>query len=572
MTSRVVQSVAHLGFARNLGGGREGQPTAGVLRAERGSNRSDRSMRASRSSGRSSGRTSGRTTGRDSGRTSGRTSGRNAGGKSGGWMQKSLGVPARFMEPRVQLCVVVAFLVLFGLVMVYSASSIEAMNELGRSTYYFERQLVLALVGTFFIWLEVRLGYHAICTTWFKALWAFMTGLLLLTAALGIAGGGAVRWISIFGFSFQPSEFAKIGIVVTFAILCQRYYEERSITLKQLLAYTALGVGLPLLLIIKQPDKGTTLIMVLTLFVMLSTTGLKLKPMIPFFVIIMIAALVLALHDDYSRARVLTMLDPWRDRFGDGYQVTQGFIAFGNGGLFGRGIGQSMQKYSFLPEAHNDFIFAVVGEECGLVGTSLVVLAFIAIIWLSYKIARNAPDLSGKLIASGAASVLGIQFLVNVGGILGLSPMTGKPLPFLSYGGSSILSCLMLVGLILAVSEESVLPETVYDRARGRISLTTGGGSAQSGYNEGVPGTELGRRRGFTLLPGGATSARRPDRIDLGPSSTDRLRGKDVGPTVRRGSGRSSSRPRSRRLASLDHARTRHVSARGCDNQQSFMS
>lgn len=537
MTSRAIHRSTSFQFAQSFDGSREEPGFARTSRASR-SERSSRTTDSARSSRSGSSIRSTR---------SGRPARSGQDSKGSGWMQKTLGVPARFMEPRVQLMVVVILLVLFGLVMVYSASSIEAMNEIGQPAYYLIRQLALAAAGFVFIAIEVRVGYHNLCGRFFKPLWAVMTFFLLLTAALGIAGGGAVRWIRIAGIGFQPSEFAKVGIVVTFALICQRFFEDKTINFKQFLIYVALGIGIPLALIIKQPDKGTTLIMCLTLFVMLSTTGMKLKPLLPVFIVFAIAALALGLHDDYSRARIMTMFDPWSDRFGAGYQVTQGFIAFGNGGLFGRGIGQSMQKYSFLPEAHNDFIFAVVGEECGLVGTVVVVLAFVAILWLSFKIARNAPDLCGKLVASGAASVLCIQFLINVGGILGLTPMTGKPLPFLSYGGSSILSCLILVGLIISVSESSVLPETTYDRARGRMSLTAGGGSAQSGYNEGGGVSDFGRKKDFTVFSGGASGARRPERINLGPSSAERLRTSDGGPQVRNRTSRGSSRPRTRR-------------------------
>lgn len=444
-----------------------------------------------------------------------------------GWQ----GVPARFMRPRVGLLITTTFLVLFGLVMVYSASSVESLSENGSASYYVIRQGALTVFGAAGMYAMIRIGYHSLCEHWLKVLWLGIFMLLCLTKVLGLAGGGAVRWLKIAGFTVQPSEFAKLTLVMSFAVLCQRYFEDHSIDTRRFTLAIGLTIVLPLLLIAVQPDKGTTIIIVFTLFVMLMLSGFPLKPLLGGAAVAIALAFVVIMGDSYSRERVLTALDPWSDPYNTGYQLIQGFIAFGNGGLFGVGIGQSSQKYSFLPEAHNDFIFAVVGEECGLVGTLLVVAAFIALVYFGFKIARYAPDLSGKLIAAGSTTILGFQFLVNVCGILGITPMTGKPLPFLSYGGTAMLSCLWLVGLILAVSEESVLPETIYDKARGRISLTSGGGTRQQGYSETYTGTEVSQKSGFTLLSGGASNKR--ERIDLGPSATDRLRSKDSPRTSR---------------------------------------
>ena len=238
-----------------------------------------------------------------------------------------------------------------------------------------------------------------------------------------------------------------------------------------------------------------------------------------------IILLVMILRDDYSRQRVITMLFPESDPFGAGYQIIQGYYAFGNGGLFGVGIWLSRQKYSYLPEAHNDFIFAIIGEELGLLGTVFVCLLFVLFVWAAIQIAQYSNDLWGKLIAAGCGSLIAVQFLVNVCGVTGMVPLTGKPLPFLSYGGSSVLSCFILVGLILSVSNHSDLPETVHDVQRAQL------GEAPSRT----------RKEAFVLMDGGAAPSR-PRRVDLGPSASDRLRG------ARSGSSRgSSSRGKRRR-------------------------
>ena len=240
-----------------------------------------------------------------------------------------------------------------------------------------------------------------------------------------------------------------------------------------------------------------------------------------------IAAIVaLALRDSYSRARIMTMINPWVDEYGDGYQLIQGFYAFGSGGIFGVGLGTSRQKYSYLPMAHNDFIFAVIGEELGLVGTLCVLLAFFCLVWLGFRIARTAPDPSGTLIASGCVSLLAIQLLVNVCGVLGIIPLSGKPVPFISYGGSSIMSSLLLVGLVVSVSRASeaasaasafVVHEGGYSPRGFRVIE----GGARNTPEDLRASRELQRSLGNARVSYNANGLRR---IDLGPSASDRLR------------------------------------------------
>ena len=173
----------------------------------------------------------------------------------------------------------------------------------------------------------------------------------------------------------------------------------------------------------------------------------------------------------------MAMLDPWSDPYNNGYQLIQGFYAFGAGGLFGVGIGMSKQKYNYLPFAHNDFIFAVIGEECGVVGTVGMLAGFAVLLWAGYRIAINAPDLAGRLVAMGCSSILVIQMLLNVCGVIGIFPLSGKPIPFVSYGGSSIMSSIMIVGLIFSVSKESRMPLSEYDERRSAWSVTAAQGT-----------------------------------------------------------------------------------------------
>ena len=445
------------------------------------------------------------------------------------------------MRPRLLLLATTCVLVLFGLLMIFSASSVTALSTYGDAAYFLERQALLVLVGAVAAVLIARFDYHVFSDNLLIIIWLASVLMLAAVVLMGFASHGATRWISIFGMSVQPSEFAKVTIVLTGANICQRYAEDSTLDFSHATGLFAVGVGLPLLLILIQPDKGTTIIVGATLLVMLYLVGIPGKLLGAMVFIAFGAALLLALKDDYSRARVLTMLDPWEDPYGNGYQLIQGWYAFGSGGLLGVGIGMSRQKYSYLPEAHNDFIFAVIGEECGLIGTAGVVAGFALFVYAGIQISRYAPDLSGRLIAAGCTSLIAIQFLVNVLGVLGIMPMTGKPLPFLSYGGSSIVACLMLVGMIVSVSKASSLPETIHDRRRASVHVADDASARASG--------DGGGNGLFHVFSGGhetssAPPRQRPRRIDLGPSASERLRDQNSGPRVRGGSGRSSSKRR----------------------------
>jgi len=417
--------------------------------------------------------------------------------------------PSRFMAPRLALVLATFALVAIGLLMIFSASSVSALDDMGDPAYFLKRQAIFVAVGVAAAAIIAHFDYHLWSHTFVWPLWMGVIFLLMLTAVVGIATKGATRWVEIAGFRFQPSEFAKPVVILMAASLLQSIFEEGAYSFERSVGMMAVGVGIPLLLIVIQPDKGTTLIIGATVFVMAILAGFPIAYTIPVIAGAGIVALVIALGDEYSRLRILTMLDPWKDPFGNGYQLIQGFYAFGSGGLTGVGLGLSRQKYAYLPEAHNDFIYAIIGEELGLVGTLGVLLLFAVIIWAGYRIARYAPDLTGTLVSAGAASLLGIQLFINVMGVLGLFPLSGKPLPFVSYGGSAIMSSLMLVGLMVSVSRSSSLPETEHDVRRRQMTVREGGPSPAPV---------------FKVLDGGNPRGGR-ERIDLGPSPAERLRG-----------------------------------------------
>lgn len=473
-------------------------------------------------------------------------------------------IPERFMQPRLVLLVSTAILVCFGLVMIYSASSISAMTseDMGYNPFYYvQRQLGFAAAGVALAFIVSRIDYRAVVRNLQVPIWVVTIGMLaiIFTPIAGADAYGATRWISIGPFSFQPSEFAKITILISVSYLAQQYFIDQTIDQMEFFKKFAIAALAPLLLILAQPDKGSTLIIVGTLLVIGYLADVDRRVLATIAVAGFIGFAFLSLKDDYSRARVVTMLNPWADYYGAGYQLAQGFYAFGSGGIFGVGFGFSRQKYSYLPMAHNDFIFAVIGEELGFIGVLGLLVVFGALVWAGFKIARYAPDLTGRLIAAGCTSMFIIQAFVNIGGVLGLLPLSGKPLPFISYGGSTIMSSILMVGLLMSVSRQSRLPETEYDRQRASWSIAeeqdtfdapgfAGLTMVDGGVGVGMPLPRSSRPKSSAQssarpsrgvlrsrddgAPQGriTTDASGRRRIDLGPSASDRLRGNSTRP------------------------------------------
>ena len=468
-------------------------------------------------------------------------------------------IPERFMQPRLVLLVSTAILVCFGLVMIYSASSISAMTseDMGYNPFYYvQRQLGFAAAGVALAFIVSRIDYRAVVRNLQVPIWIVTIGMLaiIFTPIAGADAYGATRWISIGPFSFQPSEFAKITVLISVSYLAQQYFIDQTIDQMEFFKKFAIAALVPLVLILAQPDKGSTLIIVGTLLVIGYLADVDRRVLATIAVAGFIGFAFLSLKDDYSRARVVTMLNPWADYYGAGYQLAQGFYAFGSGGIFGVGFGFSRQKYSYLPMAHNDFIFAVIGEELGFIGVLGLLAVFGALVWAGFKIARYAPDLTGRLIAAGCTSMFIIQAFVNIGGVLGLLPLSGKPLPFISYGGSTIMSSILMVGLLMSVSRQSRLPETEYDRQRASWSIAeeqdtfdapgfAGLTMVDGGVGVGMPLPRSSRPKSSAQssarpsrgvlrsrdddAPQGriTTDASGRRRIDLGPSASDRLRG-----------------------------------------------
>ncbi len=443
-----------------------------------------------------------------------------------------LGTPSRFMKPRLILYLATFALVALGLLMIYSSSSIVAMTseDTGyNAAYYLQRQLIFGAVGLVAAAIVAVSDYHLWAGLILPGIWVGTVVLLVLVlvSSLGRGAYGATRWININGFTLQPAEFAKVTVILTAANIMAHRYEGYTFDDDTFWKMLAVGVALPIGLIFAQPDKGSAIVCGATLLVMAYLAGVPSRYLKIVVGIAGVGVLIVALKDDYSRQRILTVFNPWKDEFGAGYQLIQGFYAFGSGGLFGVGIGMSRQKYSYLPMAHNDFIFAVIGEELGLMGTLGTLFGFAAVVWAGLQIARYAPDLMGRLVAAGCTTMILIQLFVNICGVLGIIPLSGKPIPFLSYGGSSIISSLLLVGFIASVSRHSRLPETVFDERRRDWTVSSardeGPDTQLSLVGEATPRsarTSSAAASGFSLVSGTSRATRTSSRSARSSRST----------------------------------------------------
>jgi len=354
-------------------------------------------------------------------------------------------MPTNLAKTKYQLLLITIILVVFGLFMVYNASVIDAFRDFGDKFYYFKLQSKWALLSVLLMLLVSRINPQKL---FFIAapLWFISILLLILVLIPGIGNKylGARRWIGIGSIRFQPSEVAKLSITIYLSAILSKRSQ-----LEKLIPHLLLATGL----IMMQPDLGTTIVIVLTCLITYYLSGGEFKRMILISAVIFLIGIVLILSSPYRKSRLLTFLDPGRDPQGGSYHIRQALIAFGNGGFFGVGLGQSRQKYQYLPEVTTDSIFAIVGEELGFVGSASVILAIFWLILLCLKISQNAPTSFQKLLSYGMTSWIAIQSLINLGAILGAVPLTGIPLPLISYGGSSLAVTLISIGIILSTGK-----------------------------------------------------------------------------------------------------------------------
>ncbi len=355
--------------------------------------------------------------------------------------------------PRLVLIGIVAVLMVFGTVMIYSASSVEAYSTYGDSMYFFKRQLALAAAGVAAAVVITRIPL----SFWLKeyvawGFWAVVVLVLGANLAMGFVGFGAKRWIAVGGFTFQPSEFAKISVMILCTFLLVKYRSGGYRSFWMFLLQFVGAVVCPAALVLIQPDLGTTIVIMVGVLATMWFGEVSRKMVGVILVAVVLVAVVAVTAKGFRSSRIEAWLDPWSDPLGNGYQIINSFYAFSNGGLFGVGLGNSTQKYLYLPFAYNDFIFAVVGEEFGLLGCVILIGLFFALLFVSFRIGNMASDMFGKIIANTSALLIVFQAYLNMACVIGVLPVTGKPLPFISYGGTSIVTTMMLVGFILAVS------------------------------------------------------------------------------------------------------------------------
>jgi cell division protein FtsW len=397
------------------------------------------------------------------------------------------GRPKRLQFEWNLLVLVTAALVLFGLVMVYSATSGSAALGNGNPLGMVEKQAIYAILGLALLVVVSRVELDRIRAL---APTLVVTALFLCLAVLAIGDrvNGARRWIAVGPLVFQPSELAKLALVVWTAAYLSRHRPPT--TLKELARPIGFLVLVFAALVLVEPDLGTALTLLLVVGAILLVSGTRLPLLGSAYGLVVGLAAIAAWSSPYRRDRLLTFLDPWKDPTGAGLQNVQALISIGSGGVFGRGLGQGIEPLYYLPEAHTDMMFAVVGEELGLVGVTLVIMAFCAFGYAGIRLAISCRDPFAKRLAAGITALVCGQAAINMAAAIGVAPLTGIPLPFVSYGGSSLVVMLAGVGVLLNIARGDGRPAAAAVPDRGRRDGRT--------------------RRAGTRGRGGAAAAGRP--------------------------------------------------------------
>ena len=348
-------------------------------------------------------------------------------------------------------------IVLFGLIMMLSASGPLAYQGFGDSWYFFKHQIQFGLIPGALAFLFVsRLDYRKLKPlAMFALIMSIILLVLVFVPGIGLRFGGAGRWVQFGPFAFQPSEFVKVTFLLYVAAWLAAHHQQKAKTVQEGLVPFIVALGAIMLLLILQPNTGSMSVIAISALLMYFITG---APMI-WFVGLAIAALgglaLLIKITPYRAARFMTFLHPELDPQGIGYHINQAYLAIGSGGLFGVGYGHSRQKYLYLPEVAGDSIFAIIAEEMGFIVCLLLIAAFAWLVYRIFQIARNAPDDFGRFLATGIGCWIAIQTAFNISSMLGLIPITGVTLPFISYGSSSLLALAIGMGLVASISRQS---------------------------------------------------------------------------------------------------------------------
>ncbi len=353
---------------------------------------------------------------------------------------------------RTSLAAIVTILISIGVVMIYSSSGVYALYNYGDSTYFLSRHLIFLLLGTIAMFSMMAFDYRKL-RNYAKPLMLITIILLVLVLIphIGKASYGARRWFKVGPINFQPAELAKISIMIyTADFLARKKAEVESFWQTFVPLVTVLGVTC--LLVVKQPDLGSTVLLASVVLTMMFVAGSQPRHIGVLILCALPVLYYMIAKVPYRLKRIIAFIDPWQDSQGIGFQLSQSQIALGSGGLFGVGLGHSVQKLFYLPAAHTDFILSIIGEEFGLAGTLMIVILFGAFIWQGARLVKRVMDPFGYYLSVGIIMMFGLQAVVNIGVSIGAFPTKGLPLPFISYGGSALIFDMVAIGLLLNIS------------------------------------------------------------------------------------------------------------------------
>ncbi len=363
----------------------------------------------------------------------------------------------RKQSPDFVIFAVAMTILAIGMVMVYSASSIKSEMQFKDALYFLKRQAGWAVVGLIGMLFLMNFDYwhlrrYAIPIVVFS----FFLLAIVLVPGIGREINGARRWVGFGSYAIQPSEMAKLTLVIYLAHFLTRGAGRVQDFWRGVIPVLAI-LGAAGLLIMGEPDLGTAVALAGTVFLMLFVSGARPAHLVGLALSALPVLGAAIFSADYRRRRFFAFLNPWADPSDTGYHIIQALYALGSGGLFGVGLGRSRQKLFYLPEAHTDFIFAIIAEELGFIGAAVILLLFFVLIWRGYKVAISAPDAFASVLAAGLTTMIALQLIINIGVVTASLPITGIPLPFISSGGSSLVFTMMGVGILLNISKYSVV-------------------------------------------------------------------------------------------------------------------
>ncbi len=354
--------------------------------------------------------------------------------------------------PDIILLLVTLILVTSGTVMIYSSSSAIAAARFGDGYFFIKKQVMFVVLGLGVMIVLSRIPYYYLRkVAYFSILFSVALLSLLLIRGLGTRVGGATRWLDLGVFSFQVTELVKVSFVLFLAHFLTKKEEHIKEFNKGFLPPLIITTII-IVLILLQPDFGTAMIMAMLLIFVLYLAGSRILHLAGLAALLVPAGFMLVMHKGYRLDRFLSFLDPWKDPTNSGFQIIQSFLSFGSGGVAGVGLGNSMQKLFYLPEPHTDFILSVIGEESGFIGITIIILLFVIFVLRGFMISYRTPDLFGTLLASGLTILIALGAFINMAAVMGLIPTKGLVLPFLSYGGTSLIMTLATVGVLLNIS------------------------------------------------------------------------------------------------------------------------